>query len=96
VRQKDGQRLESEQLDARDVDPKRERRLVDRDEATWIERSEHEVVPVCRHAAHGRCVVLVAPPTLPRVARSQRQCDRAKQQEAREIGAAILRRLAGR
>ena len=49
-------RREAHELDARDLQPEVDRRLVDRDAAARLERPEEEVVPGLRHAPDGRVV----------------------------------------
>ena len=64
--------LEAQQLDARHLDPRGQRRLVDRHEARRIERVVEEVAPALRHAADARRVVLVAEAVLAEAPEPQR------------------------
>ena len=54
-------RREAEGARRQRLHPQRERRLVDRHDAGWIEGAEEEVVPALRHRADGGAVVLVRP-----------------------------------
>src|SRR4051794_23982259 len=62
LRHEHAQRVVAEGLDERDLDPERERRLVDRHHAGRVERAVEERVPARAHRAHGGAVVLVRPP----------------------------------
>jgi len=73
LRQEHRERVEAEDLDARHLDPQRERRLVDRDEAGRIEGVVEERVPARHHAPHAGRVVLVVEPVLVETPEAQRR-----------------------
>ena len=61
LRHEQAQRVEAEDLDERDLDPLRERRLVDRHHPGLVERAVEERVPARGHRADRGAVVLVRP-----------------------------------
>ena len=71
LRQQHGQAVEPDQLGRGDLQPERDRRLVERDEARGVECVEEEIVPAPEHAAHARRVVGAALAVLRQPQRAQ-------------------------
>jgi hypothetical protein len=58
--EQDRKRGKTKQLGAGDLQPDRDRRLVDGNKTCGVERIEEKIVPALQHAAHARGVVLPA------------------------------------
>ena len=87
--QQHGEAVEPEHLGGGDLQPERDRRLVERDEACGIEGIEEEIVPAPEHAAHARGVVGAAPAVLrqPQRAQDDRENEYAAQGQPRRPSA---------